>query len=106
MPRDKEHKALCPSERGLAQGRPLSPVLASVLLQPCIVAAEVAMAEAHGCPVEELREVAGIAAYLDDLTIAAHPAVAAAGMKVFAQDEAQRSFIVARDPRSFKEHAA
>ena len=52
-------RRLC-TERGLAQGRPLSPVLASVLLQPCIIAAERAMADAQGCSVAELRKVAGV----------------------------------------------
>jgi hypothetical protein len=63
-----EWRRLC-TERGLAQGRPLSPVLASVLLQPCIIEAERAMAEAQGCSLQDFRAMAGIAAYLDDMTI-------------------------------------
>ena len=57
-----EWRRLC-TERGLAQGRPLSPVLASVLLQPCIIEAERAMAEAQGCSLQDFRAMAGIAAY-------------------------------------------
>jgi hypothetical protein len=36
------------TERGLAQGRPLSPALAAILLQPCIAAAWEAMKADQG----------------------------------------------------------
>lgn len=70
-------------ERGLAQGRCLSPVLSSVLLQPCIVAAEDAMVRAVGVSRQEFRRTCGVAAYLDDLSIVAPPAVAAVGLRTF-----------------------
>eukprot|EP01043_Picozoa_sp_COSAG02_P112405 COSAG02_NODE_48605_length_332_cov_1.111588_1_plen_103_part_10 len=72
----------------------MSPVMASILLQPCIIEAERAMVEAQGCSLEEFRAVAGIAAYLDDLTIVAHPDVAVVGLRAFAAAVAERGWSV------------
>ena len=81
-------------ERGLAQGRCLSPVLASVLLQPCIVAAEDAMVAAAGVSREEFCRTCGVAAYLDDLSIVAPPRVAAVGLRAFQRAVARRGWRV------------
>jgi len=85
------------TERGLAQGRCLSPVLASVLLQPCIIAAEEAMVAEMGCTVAEFRATAGVAAYLDDMTIVAHPRVAAVGLRAFQAAVSSRGWRVNLD---------
>ena len=60
----------------------LSPVLSSILLQPCIVAAEDAMVKEMGVSRAVFRRTCGVAAYLDDLSIVAPPAVAAVGLRL------------------------
>eukprot|EP01043_Picozoa_sp_COSAG02_P035957 COSAG02_NODE_2605_length_8442_cov_9.552080_14_plen_222_part_01 len=93
---DGEWRVLC-TERGAAQGRPLSPALSAVLLQPCIEAAEAAMVERMGvtrAQFRESRETCGIAAYLDDCTIVAPPDVAAVGLDTFRTAVVERGWRV------------
>ena len=78
----------------MAQGRCLSPVLASILLQPCIVAAEEAMVAAAGVSRSEFCRTCGVAAYLDDLSIVAPPRIAAVGLRAFQRAVAQRGWRV------------
>ena len=59
---DEHRRTLC-TERGAAQGRPLSPALPAILLQPCIIAAEDAMMRQMGVTREQFGETCGIAAY-------------------------------------------
>ena len=56
--------------RGLAQGRPASPVLAAILLNPCIIkAAHLAMRNAAEMTLEQAKRDLGAAGYLDDVTL-------------------------------------
>jgi hypothetical protein len=70
---------------GLAQGRPLSPALASILLQPCLTAARDAMARHAGWEPEgeEARQHQAACAYLDDAGLVAHLGAAIAGYHAF-----------------------
>ena len=72
----------------------MSPVLSAVLLQPCVIAAEQAMATAMCKSAREFREVAGVASYLDDCTIVAPPEVAAIGLRAFRDAVAERGWAV------------
>lgn len=71
------------TERGLAQGRCLSPMLSSVLLLPCIQAIEAAMIAAVGVSRQQFCRTCGVAAYLDDFSIVAPPHIAAVGLRAF-----------------------
>eukprot|EP01046_Picozoa_sp_COSAG06_P015595 COSAG06_NODE_1004_length_11128_cov_5.572944_13_plen_94_part_01 len=77
-----EWRTLC-TERGLAQGRPLSPALAAILLQPCIAAAWEAMKADQGLDDAQARRVMGATGYLDDVALIGEPHVVAAGLAAF-----------------------
>ena len=83
-------------ERGTAQGRPLSPALAAILLQPCLKEAQRAMAAASGRTMEEAQAELGVGAYLDDVNLLAEPVVAAAGLRAFIAAAQQRGWTVNR----------
>ena len=78
--------------RGIAQGRPLSPVLVSILLQPAIKEAYRAMAgqmgldpdsEAARLKIEAARPKIGAGGYLNDLALVDPPTAVAAGFLAF-----------------------
>ena len=69
-------------------------VLSSILLRPCIVAAEQAMVQHMGVSVERFRETCAVAAYLDDLSIVAPAEVATVGLRAFEAAVASRGWRV------------
>ena len=87
--------------RGVAQGRPLSPALASILLNPAIRAAHEAMAEycvTHKhWSVERCRTDLAAAGYLDDVTLVGPADAVRRGLDVFADAVRSRGWSVNMD---------
>jgi hypothetical protein len=81
---------------GLAQGRPLSPALAAILLQPILIATKKAMAVECGLEFGSaaLDLKIGCGAYIDDATLVGHVDVVAKGFKVFTAECAKRGWRV------------
>ena len=79
---------------GLAQGRPLSPALACILLQPCILAARDAMSQQAKLSPTEARDKQAAVGYLDDVGLVAHLPAVIAGFFAFQREAAARGWSV------------